>query len=117
MAWPCEKSLKMDNCKVCGVETECYGSSPFAPFSYTKCKECLIAKRLSYDDLLTGGSNKNSYDKLFGEEYFLKYFNASLPFYGKTEEQFWQDVAEWKIKVQNIIKESDDRGIDYRRKF
>jgi hypothetical protein len=101
-------------CMVCNSQTNHCPPSPFRPYSGWRCKECCVAHRIPYEDLVEildsdySGQEANCYEEslqLFrlwwsqnglykddGIEYAEKYFIPTLKFFNKTTQEAWKDV-------------------------
>lgn len=92
----------MSKCDVCGKETEttaCCSSCGGISFAY--CDECLNAGREPYDALVGMCMYFNEISRSYREKILL----PSLKFFGKTVEQFDEDVRRF---YEDDIKEEHD---------
>lgn len=84
----------LHKCLVCKKGTDKCPPSPFLPYSGWRCKECVAAKRVPYQDLLVCYLSRDKYNAMGPGLYFDKYMIPTLEFFGKTLEELDKESKE-----------------------
>lgn len=95
----------MDKCDVCGKEAEtvvCCSSCGAISFAY--CQECLNSGREPYDALVGIGLTSNFINKTYKQQILL----PSLRFFGKTIEEFDEDVVKADAEYYDWLQRQDE---------
>ena len=87
-------------CDCCGKETKVVVcSSGLIPMSFKYCEECINDNLEPYDAIVCSAAGVGNFPEDFNEDYVREY-RRMLKLYGKSEEQFIQDVKELERRVE-----------------
>lgn len=100
--------MDIPSCVICGNVSIVVCSSSVGAISHAYCQECLDLGREEWNTLI-GGLFGLSRDNIAG--WMKSIIEATCAFYGKTEDDLWNDIARIDAEYEEYCETHINKGI------